>query len=223
LTREASKGAASQAVVSDVPRDGTATRVVEVAGALFREHGYEGVTMNTIAGAVGISAPALYWHFKSKEDICLAFLMELAGSLLATLDRAAVSEDPVERLRQIVEAHIRHQFSNYDGERSVQNLFNYGQFRLKLSPEKRLDLDKLHAALGQRLRTVIKSGMDSGVFRQGDVVATTYAVMALGEFVPSWFRPDGRLSLDELCAHHAEAALRIVLDKPERAHARRKG
>ncbi|MFC7397896.1 TetR/AcrR family transcriptional regulator [Chelatococcus sp. GCM10030263] len=190
--------------------DDTAKRIVDVAALLFKEHGYEGVTMNSIARAIGISAPALYWHFASKEDICLAFLQRMAEALLETIDTSVTASDPREQLREFVSAHVLHQFRYYEQEEGFQALYNYGQFRAKLSPEKRAELDQLHDRLTGKLRTIIRTGMKQKLFLVDDVVATTYAVLSLGEFVTSWFKPGGRLTLSQISEHHAALALRMV-------------
>lgn len=55
----------------------TKQKIIENALILFSEKGYEAVTVANIAEAVGIKAPSLYKHFKSKQDIFESILMEL--------------------------------------------------------------------------------------------------------------------------------------------------
>lgn len=51
--------------------------ILEEALSLFSVRGYEGVTVQDIAEAVGIKAPSLYKHYKSKQDIFDAILTEM--------------------------------------------------------------------------------------------------------------------------------------------------
>lgn len=53
---------------------GTRYTIVEKAKSLFIEHGYHGLAMREIAEQVGVSKPALYYHFKSKEELFCAVL-----------------------------------------------------------------------------------------------------------------------------------------------------
>lgn len=55
----------------------TKQKIIENALILFSEKGYEAVTVANIAEAVGIKAPSLYKHFKSKQDIFESILVEL--------------------------------------------------------------------------------------------------------------------------------------------------
>jgi AcrR family transcriptional regulator len=51
------------------PRGDTRARIQEIAVELFSEHGYEGTSLREIAERLGVTKAALYYHFKSKEDI----------------------------------------------------------------------------------------------------------------------------------------------------------
>ena len=57
-------------------------RIVYEALVLFSKKGYSDVYVAEIASAVGIKAPSLYKHFKSKRDIfdeCVKFFLQKNG------------------------------------------------------------------------------------------------------------------------------------------------
>jgi AcrR family transcriptional regulator len=65
----------------------TRQRILDTARELFTEQGYDGTSLREIAEPLGFSKAALYYHFKSKEEI-LGALMEPANVLLnGFLDR----------------------------------------------------------------------------------------------------------------------------------------
>jgi len=49
-------------------------RIVETASNLFYKKGYNSTGINEIIATSGIAKATLYSHFRSKEDICLAYL-----------------------------------------------------------------------------------------------------------------------------------------------------
>ncbi|MEM9545182.1 MAG: TetR/AcrR family transcriptional regulator [Bacteroidota bacterium] len=49
-------------------------RIIETATSLFYRNGYNSTGINEIIAKAGIAKATLYNHFKSKEDICLAYL-----------------------------------------------------------------------------------------------------------------------------------------------------
>ncbi|MQA06963.1 MAG: TetR family transcriptional regulator [Pseudonocardiaceae bacterium] len=58
----------------------------DVAANLFLEHGYHGVGVNDIAGAAGISGPALYRHFPSKQALLAHVLLSGLGHVHAAAE-----------------------------------------------------------------------------------------------------------------------------------------
>lgn len=58
----------------------TKKRILDEALTLFAEKGYGNVYVGQIADAVGIKAPSLYKHYKSKKDIFDAILDEMKNN-----------------------------------------------------------------------------------------------------------------------------------------------
>ncbi len=55
----------------------TQQRILSAAVSLFAKNGYEAVTVEQIAREVGMKAPSLYNHFKSKQEIFQSILAEM--------------------------------------------------------------------------------------------------------------------------------------------------
>lgn len=73
---------------TDGRRTDTRERIHEAALDLFADLGYERTTMQQIADRLGITRPALYYHYRSKQDILAAVHRELAASVDEILDWA---------------------------------------------------------------------------------------------------------------------------------------
>ena len=54
----------------------TKEQIIEESLSLFSQRGFDAVSVKEIANAVGIKAPSIYKHFKSKQDIFNAILDE---------------------------------------------------------------------------------------------------------------------------------------------------
>jgi len=59
------------------PRGSTRERILDIALALFNEHGYDKTSLREIAERLGTTKAALYYHFERKEDILLALHLRL--------------------------------------------------------------------------------------------------------------------------------------------------
>lgn len=44
-------------------------RIIEAALALLKKEGLNNLSLRKLGGAVGMQAPAIYWHFKSKDEL----------------------------------------------------------------------------------------------------------------------------------------------------------
>ena len=77
--------------------------IVEHAARLFAERGFAGTSVQDIADAMGVSRPALYYYFKSKDDLLASLVTEVTEGA-ATQIRAVAREadkDATERLRSV--------------------------------------------------------------------------------------------------------------------------
>jgi AcrR family transcriptional regulator len=59
------------------PRSGTRQRIQEVARDLFLQQGVQRTSLQDIADKLGITKPALYYHFASREDLVRSILVPL--------------------------------------------------------------------------------------------------------------------------------------------------
>jgi len=89
------------------PRTGRREQILAVAAQLFARHGFHGVSIADLGAAVGVSGPALYRHFPSKEALLEEMLVGISAHLLAGGQaRVAASEDPHEVLTALVEFQV---------------------------------------------------------------------------------------------------------------------
>jgi AcrR family transcriptional regulator len=57
-------------------------QILETAAELFAAKGFHGVSVGEIGKACGISGPALYKHFESKDAVLAAMLVGISERLL---------------------------------------------------------------------------------------------------------------------------------------------
>jgi AcrR family transcriptional regulator len=89
------------------PRTGRREQILAVAAQLFARHGFHGVSIADLGAAVGVSGPALYRHFPSKEALLEEMLAGISEHLLAGGQaRAASSDDPRAVLEALVDFQV---------------------------------------------------------------------------------------------------------------------
>jgi AcrR family transcriptional regulator len=79
-------------------------QLTDAAAELFRRHGYHGVSVNDIAAAAGVTGPAVYRHFRSKQDVLAHVLLSGIDLFGLVTDEALAKENPLTALVQAVSA-----------------------------------------------------------------------------------------------------------------------
>ncbi len=88
------------------PRRDTRARVQQIALELFAEQGYEKTSLREIADRLGVTKAALYYHFKSKEDIVHSFTDDYFAEIDGLLDWAKDQPRSAETQREILDRYV---------------------------------------------------------------------------------------------------------------------
>jgi AcrR family transcriptional regulator len=80
--------------------------VVEAAGRLFGEHGFQQTRLEDIAAAAGVTKPILYRHFESKKALYLGLLRRHRQDLASFAAAIPAEGAPSERLRAVLEVWV---------------------------------------------------------------------------------------------------------------------
>jgi AcrR family transcriptional regulator len=91
-------------------REDTRSRIQEIALELFTEQGYDATSLREISERLGVTKAALYYHFKSKEEIVESMTADHAARIEALLewagDQAATSGITPETRREFVRRYM---------------------------------------------------------------------------------------------------------------------
>lgn len=82
-------------------------QILDIAADLFAQRGFHGVSVADLGAACGVSGPALYKHFPSKDAVLAEMLVSISEELLSVgRRRAAASATPAEAVEALIEWHI---------------------------------------------------------------------------------------------------------------------
>jgi len=88
------------------PRTDTRSRAQKVALELFAEQGYEKTSLREIAERLGVTKAALYYHFRSKEDIVHSFTDDYFAEIDDLLDWAKNQPVNQQTRREILDRYV---------------------------------------------------------------------------------------------------------------------
>jgi AcrR family transcriptional regulator len=87
-------------------RGDTRARIQQVALELFAEQGYERTSLREIAERLSVTKAALYYHFKSKEDIVRSFTEDYFARLDALIAWGGEQPPGAETARELIDRYI---------------------------------------------------------------------------------------------------------------------
>ncbi|MBG6217420.1 AcrR family transcriptional regulator [Arthrobacter sp. CAN_A6] len=81
--------------------------LLDAAAQLFAERGYNGVSIEDLGSAAGVSGPAVYRHFSGKPAVLSALLTGVSEDLLdGSLAVVAASTDPEAALKDLIRFQV---------------------------------------------------------------------------------------------------------------------
>jgi AcrR family transcriptional regulator len=92
-----------------IRKSSTRERILDAATDLFGTRGVEGVSLDLIAGEVGVAKQTLLYWFPSKDDLVQAVIEATVLELSVGVEAAirATSDDPLDRIDAVVRAVFR--------------------------------------------------------------------------------------------------------------------
>lgn len=181
----------------------TGPRVRAAALRLFARHGYAAVSMRQIAAEVGVQAGALYSYTTDKQTLLFSLMQGHLEELLAATDQRG-GADPIAALEAFVRFHIR-----FHAERPDEVFIAYMELR-NLDPANFAIIERLRRDYEQELEQILRRGEGCGQMQLRDAKVASLAVIAMLTGVNTWYRQDGRLSLQEVETIYLDMVLRSV-------------
>ena len=186
------------------PEPALRAKILSTATHLFIQHGYHGLAMRQIAEALHVSKPALYYHFKDKEQLFLAILTMYLDDMETTIDR--ISAEPAS-CREKVREFMEYVLSQPPEQRAVIHLAS--QEVRQLSDPARKSFGQVYQArfIG-KIEAILSSGMQRGEFKP---VAPEIATWALLGIMYPYFYP-ARTGNSGLPAETIRQIITVYLD-----------
>lgn len=197
--------------VPDTVRHGDSRqRILDVATGLFVRDGYRETSLKAIAEAVGITPPALYWHFPSKQELFLASMEQLLTAFVDSVIARVDADDPATRLRQFTIAHVEWQLEEREAAGAYATSVGMRDLVRTLPAKHRRTLIAKQRGYLNFLRAILEAGVAAGEFHIPDVRVTGFAIITMCEYVHTWFDPTGELAPEDVAALYADLVAGMV-------------
>ena len=188
--------AARNLASKDGSQQSTRERLLDAAAELFSKNGYAATSTRAIADILGIRKASIYYHIENKEDllyaICKSSLERISSDVAAALEKVK-DEDPLERVRALIRAHLENLVHG-----QIAHSVAVGEMHA-LSGARLKEVIALRDAYQGLVRSVLVDARKAGVLRT-DISAKYLCLILLGLLnrVELWYRSSGPLAPDQL-------------------------
>jgi AcrR family transcriptional regulator len=187
----------------------TRTLVRQSAERLFARHGYAAVSMRQLASDVGVQVGTIYNYTKDKQALLFAIMSEHMTELLQAWSREGQTIDPIDQLSQFLNFHLDYHLARRDAV-----FIAYMELR-NLDAANFAQIETLRRQYEDALERILIAGKNAKAFDIADTRITTLAIIGMLTEVVTWYRPDGRLKLDDVKSRYREMVLRMVMPRTE--------
>jgi len=172
--------------------------ILESAAQVIRQKGFHGASMADIAEAVQLQKASLYHHFSSKQEILLELLDRALGMVSVGMAQVMQQDVPAdEKLRLAMRSYLK--ILSEQGDLVSVLLLEHRS----LDPENQSRHIPHRDRFENMWRDLIKEGVETGVFQCEDIPMTARGLMGVMNWTITWYRPNGKLSIDEIADHFA--------------------
>ncbi|WP_187414694.1 TetR/AcrR family transcriptional regulator [Nonomuraea sp. PA05] len=182
-------------------------RIRTAAVLLFARQGYAATGIRDLGRAVNMTNAGIYHHVTSKQAL-LADLMRAGqrGLIDSTERMLAPHSRPADRLALLIGSLTAVHARNPMTTRVMD-----GELR-SLTPGSAAhdEIIGLRDAYEAHWKDALADGVAEGVFRVADERLTRLALMSMCTGTSEWYRPDGRSTLEQVCAEFVAIGLAAV-------------
>jgi TetR/AcrR family transcriptional regulator, cholesterol catabolism regulator len=185
--------------------------ILQAAAQIFSEKGFHAASMQDIAAAVNLQKASLYHHVSSKQEILLVLLDQALDLLIERLGEVADQPlSPEEKLRQAMICYMGALTEHRDlawvlitEHRSLDS-----QLKAKHLPRRK--------RFENLWRDLIEEGIEAGSFRSFEPGLSARSLLGIMNGTLNWYRPDGRLSSQEIAENYWDFFMKGLLVRDER-------
>lgn len=183
--------------------------VLRTAAKTYSQNGFHETTLVDIADALNVSKPALYYYFRSKDDI-LFECHRLAIEAITHGDHPMPGRkdaDARTRLEEFLRRYVRMVVDDF-GTCLVMTGTN------ALEPENRGQVVEGRRQIDAMLRDILEHGNTDGTLNCPDPKISAMFIFGAMNWIPRWFHADGSMGLDELADHLIEFVMQAIRPQP---------
>jgi AcrR family transcriptional regulator len=170
--------------------------ILRNAARIFAEKGYHSTSMRDISRETKVSLAGLYYYCRSKEELLFLIQDNCFGHVLERLEqRLREANDPVEKLRLVIENHLSFFAANMAEMKVLSHEADSlaGEMYEHVSGKK-----QQYTRLVRRILAEVQQQAEGNGRQKIDLTVATYALFGMMNWIYNWYDPRGKLSVNDL-------------------------
>jgi AcrR family transcriptional regulator len=185
--------------------DAKRERILKVAERLFHAQGYADTTLEQIVRELGVTKPYVYYYFHNKQEIFEVLSWRPTVACFTALDFPAGDDRPAhlkvaDGIERLIRATVEYHPSAFFAYRDPQ------AFRPEFAAAQKQIANHFY----DKLCALMEQARREGTLDFRETKITALAACSLPGFLYSWYRPDGRLSPQEVVGELTALAWRVI-------------
>ena len=158
------------------------TEIITIAAKLFKEKGYSAVTMRDIAQAMDIKAASLYNHIKSKQEILILIVIDIAEEFTNVMNEIVNADiSAIQKIEKVIELHINITLRNADALACLNNDW------MHLTDNDLVYFIKMREDYEESFRTIIKKGIADNEVKNLNVEVIIFSTLSTLRTLYLWY------------------------------------
>jgi len=156
--------------------------IITVAARLFKEKGFSAVTMRDIAQAMDIKAASLYNHIKSKQEILVLIIIEIAEEFTSVMSEIVSSEQTtIQKVEKVIQLHIDITLRNPEALACLNNDW------MHLTDDQLSYFIKMREDYEENFRNIIKTGIASNEIKKINPEVIIFSMLSTLRTLYLWY------------------------------------
>lgn len=169
--------------------------ILQHSAELFAEVGFHKASIDQLAEASNITKSLIYHYFKSKQEILFECMLSHVELLRSTALRCLDAEKPPEKQLKNLLLKFLEIYETAGARHRI--LVNDLQ---QLTPDQKTKIVTIENDITQVFKSLINKVSNTNNQEQHFSTARTFLLLSMINWTHTWFRPDGKMTSEELGA-----------------------
>jgi TetR/AcrR family transcriptional regulator, cholesterol catabolism regulator len=200
-----------QKKVARVSEQDRRAEIYNAAAKIISEKGFDAMTMNDIAQAVGMTKAGIYHYIEGKQNMLFAIMNygmdKLDNGVIAP---ASQIDDAERRLVSIIHCHAK---LITEGSNAITVLVDEVAGLSSLQRKKIIQRKRVYFDF---IRNTLDSLKAEGKLKEVDTTVAAFSILGMLLWISRWYRADGKLTSAQVADEVLKVALGGMLKTPRR-------